>query len=71
MNNFVAALAAIERLKKERVVKDYAIGGAIALVFWSEPIPTFDLDVFVLLPSKKHSRFTRSDIRVGPSQRVP
>lgn|SRR5262245_27265863 len=22
----------------------------MALVFWSEPIPTFDLDVFVLLP---------------------
>ena len=52
MNNFTAALAAIHRLKAEGVVKDYAIGGAMALVFWSEPIPTFDLDVFVRLPSK-------------------
>jgi hypothetical protein len=52
MNNFTAALAAIYRLKSEGVVKDYAIGGAMALAFWSEPIPTFDLDVFVLLPSK-------------------
>jgi hypothetical protein len=51
MTNFATALAAIERLKKERVVDDYAVGGAMALVFWSEPIPTFDLDVFVLLPS--------------------
>jgi hypothetical protein len=43
MNNFTAALAAIYRLKNEGVVKDYAIGGAMALAFWSEPIPTFDL----------------------------
>ena len=52
MNNFAAALAAIERLKSDGVVEEYAIGGAMALVFWSEPIPTFHLDVFVLLPSE-------------------
>jgi hypothetical protein len=51
MNNFASALAAVERLKANGVVEEYAIGGAMALVFWSEPIPTFDLDVFVLLPS--------------------
>src|SRR5204863_8679614 len=52
MNNFGTALAAIEQLKKEGVVEEYAIGGAMALVFWSEPIPPFDLHVFVLLPSE-------------------
>jgi hypothetical protein len=52
MNNFAAALAAIERLKQNGVVDEYAVGGAMALVFWSEPIPTFDLEVFVLLPSE-------------------
>ena len=51
MNNFTAALASIRRVKSEGVVKDYAIGGAMALAFWSEPIPTFDLDVFGLLVS--------------------
>ncbi|HEY6219405.1 MAG TPA: hypothetical protein VIV65_05080, partial [Gemmatimonadaceae bacterium] len=51
MNNFATALAAIERLKSDGVIEEYAIGGAMSLVFWSEPIPTFDLDVFVLLPS--------------------
>ena len=50
MTNFAAALAAIERLKHDGIVSEYAIGGAMALIFWSEPIPTFDLDVFVLLP---------------------
>jgi hypothetical protein len=51
MDNFGAALRAIERLKEEGVVTEYAVGGAMALVFWSEPIPTFDIDVFVDLRS--------------------
>jgi hypothetical protein len=49
MDNFGAALAAIEQLKLDGIVEDYAIGGAMALVFWAEPIPTFDIDVFVIL----------------------
>ena len=38
-------------MKTEGVVTEYAIGGAMAVVFWAEPIPTFDLAVFVLLPT--------------------
>ena len=52
MSNFSEALSAIGRLKEENVILQYAIGGAMALIFWSEPIPTFDLDVLVLLPSE-------------------
>ncbi len=52
MDNFGSALAAIASLKKDGVVTDYALGGAMALVFWSEPVPTFDIDVFVLLETK-------------------
>ena len=48
--DFGAALAAVVRLKAEGVVTEYAVGGAMAIVFWTEPVPTFDLDVFVLLP---------------------
>lgn len=51
MDNFSQAIAAVKNLKEEGVVSEYAIGGAMALTFWSEPIPTFDLDVFVLLQS--------------------
>ncbi len=51
MDSFGEALRAIERLKADGVVTDYALGGAMALVFWSEPIATFDIDVFVLLQS--------------------
>ena len=39
-------------MKRDGVIAEYAIGGAMALVFWTEPVPTFDLDVFVLLPGE-------------------
>lgn len=51
MDNFALALTAIRELREEGVVSEYAIGGAMAIAFWSEPTPTFDLDVFVLLHS--------------------
>lgn len=49
MDNFAEALTAINEMKSAGVVTDYALGGAMALIFWSEPTVTFDLDVFVLL----------------------
>lgn len=48
--SFEGALGALNELKAEGVVSDYAIAGALALLFWSEPIPTYDLDVLVFLP---------------------
>jgi hypothetical protein len=48
MDNVGEAIAAINDLKREGVVSEYALGGAIAIIFWSEPVATFDLDVFVL-----------------------
>jgi hypothetical protein len=47
---FADALRALNAIKADSVVEEYAIAGAIAMVFWSEPVPTFDLDVLVLLP---------------------
>ena len=52
MDSFAEALGAIRDLKGEGVVTDYAVGGAMALVFWSEPATTFDIDVFVLMEQK-------------------
>ncbi|HEX7191452.1 MAG TPA: hypothetical protein VF381_07750 [Thermoanaerobaculia bacterium] len=40
MDNFGKAIAAINELKGEGIVSDYALGGAIALIFWSEPVAT-------------------------------
>ena len=52
MENFRAALAAIEEMKRDGVIAEYAIGGAMAMIFWAEPVATFDLDVFAVLPSR-------------------
>ncbi len=48
---FVDALRALNTMKAEGVFEEYAIAGAMAVVFWTEPVPTFDLDVLVLLPA--------------------
>lgn len=51
VDNFAEALAAVRAMRAEGVIDEYAVGGAIAHAFWSEPTNTFDLDVFVLLES--------------------
>jgi len=48
--SFEAALGALNAMKREGVVSEYAIAGALALLFWSEPVATYDLDVLVFLP---------------------
>jgi len=45
------AIRIINRLQRERIIERYAIGGAFGVVFYSEPILTYDLDVFLLLDS--------------------
>lgn len=38
----------INELKKEGLIKDYAIGGAIGVLKWVEPFFTRDLDIFII-----------------------
>ena len=49
--SFREALGIVGQLRDEGVVEEYAVGGAMAMVFWAEPVATYDLDVFVLLPA--------------------
>ena len=51
--SFGSALKVLNEIKATGVVQEYAIGGAMALVFWTEPIATYDLDVFVLFPPQE------------------
>ncbi|MBE7504153.1 MAG: hypothetical protein HS113_28475 [Verrucomicrobiales bacterium] len=44
------ALQVINGLEREGLIRRPAIGGAMALLFHDEPVVTFDLDVFCLLP---------------------
>ncbi len=50
----MASLADVFRvlngLEADGVIERYAVGGAMAMLFWAEPVVTFDLDVFVFLP---------------------
>jgi len=50
MPSFADALRVLNDMKRAGVVEDYAVAGAMAMVFWAEPIPTYDLDVLVFLP---------------------
>jgi len=43
-------LQVLNELEKQVVFSRYAIGGAMAATFYTEPFLTFDLDVFVVMP---------------------
>jgi predicted nucleotidyltransferase len=45
-------LEVMNDLKEKGLIKDYAIGGAIATLRWTEPFFTRDLDIFVI-PEKE------------------
>lgn len=45
-------LQVLNELEREGVLGRYAIGGAVAAIFYMEPFATFDLDVFVVLPTQ-------------------
>ena len=41
-------LEVLNRLRSNRIISDYAIGGAMGALFYTEAVTTMDLDVFVL-----------------------
>jgi hypothetical protein len=49
--SFEQTLRAINTMRDAGVIEDYAVAGAMAVLFWAEPIPTYDLDVLIFLPS--------------------
>ena len=52
----------IEELKKEKLLKDYVLGGSVALLYYTQPtILTTDIDIFIT-PIKNSSIFDLSDI---------
>ena len=45
----------LNALKETGLVRDYAVGGATAVLFYAEPARTYDVDVFVLLATSQSS----------------
>jgi len=56
------ALQVINALRRDGLIQEYAIGGAMALVFYTEPVLTYDLDIFVLLPEAEMPILTLTPI---------
>lgn len=55
-------LKVLNDLKHKGLIKQYAIGGGIAVLYYAEPILTYDLDVFCLLPKEQDNLITLSPI---------
>jgi hypothetical protein len=54
VGQFRDVLLLLSRLKAEGVIHDYAIGGAVAVSLWAEPVATQDLDVIVTITDEAH-----------------
>ena len=48
---FIDAVAALNRFKRRRIIRDYAIIGAVAATAYMEPVFTEDLDAVILVDS--------------------
>jgi hypothetical protein len=47
-----ATLKTLNELERSGIISRYAIGGAMGAMFYVEPLLTFDLDVFIVLPQR-------------------
>jgi len=45
------AIEVIRKLVEDGTVTAYAVGGGMAATFYAEPVLTYDLDVFIILPT--------------------
>lgn len=55
-------LNVLNLLVDKKVIEKYAIGGAMGAMFYAEPVSTFDLDIFVILPCLKSGLITLSPL---------
>jgi len=46
------ALQIINKLKSEGLIEDYAIGDGVGTMYYTEPITTYDLDIFITIKEK-------------------
>jgi hypothetical protein len=54
VGQFRDVLLLLSRLRTEGVIHEYAIGGAVAVSLWAEPVATQDLDVIVTVAGDTH-----------------
>lgn len=56
------AIQVINKAQDEGLYSSYAIGGGIAALFYIEPVATFDLDIFIVLPEPSSSLISLTPI---------
>ena len=49
MADIAKTISVINQMTADRIIENYALGGATAVIFYTEPIATEDVDVFVHL----------------------
>lgn len=49
-------LEVLNELQENGLIEDYAIGGGIATIFYTEPLFTYDLDIFIIVKQKPTSK---------------
>ncbi len=42
------ALKVVRGLKEKKIIRDFAIGGGVAVLYYTEPILTYNLDIFFI-----------------------
>jgi hypothetical protein len=62
-------LLVLKDLESSGIISRYAIGGAMGATFYAEPMLTFDLDVFLILPETTGGILTLAPLYAALSER--
>src|SRR5215510_14203023 len=63
-------LRAANELVSVGLIKDYALGGALAAIYYTEPVTTYDADIIFIASDKTLSAFPRSTRICNPEAGV-
>lgn len=56
------AIKVINEMQSKGIIKKYAVGGAVAAIFYVEPLLTYDLDVFFIPSEEDESLLALSSV---------
>jgi hypothetical protein len=62
-------LAVLNQLEQQGIIGRYAVGGAVAATRYIEPVQTYDLDIFVVLPVSSSGLISLTPIYTSLSHR--
>jgi hypothetical protein len=51
--NFEKVLKVINKMIKDKIINDYSVVGGYALLYYAQPIPTYDVDIAIVVNSDK------------------